>query len=382
MDGLTDARVVAVLLANAHGGGAERALIHVAGAMARRGRDVDLVLQRAVGPLMPEVDPAVNVVELRRSRLLTAWPALVSYLRRRRPEALLSGLAHLNVAAVLAVRAAATGTAVVLSAQNMIGPRVGVGRGLLGRGFGALVRRTYARADEIAAVSGGVADDVSATTGVSRAAIRVVPNPVPDAIHELAAEPLGTDWFDGPGPVAIAVGRLDPQKDHETLLRAIVLARREVDVRLVILGEGRLRPHLERLTADLGLHGAVSMPGFMANPYPAMRRADLFVLSSRFEGLANVVVEALALGTRIVATDCPSGPSEILHAGRYGALVPVGDPAALAQVMVAELRDRPTRPRPDLARYHLDAVTSSMLEVIDAAFAQRRVGGPPRRRAH
>jgi glycosyltransferase involved in cell wall biosynthesis len=137
--------------------------------------------------------------------------------------------------------------------------------------------------------------------------------------------------------VIVGAGRLQRQKDFPTLIRAFGLVRGEHPCRLIILGDGSGRSRLEGLAAELDLDADVDMPGFQANPYPFMARADLFVLSSAWEGSPNVLTEAMALGTPVVSTDCPSGPHELLDGGRFGPLVPVGDPQALARAMIETL---------------------------------------------
>ena len=146
-----------------------------------------------------------------------------------------------------------------------------------------------------------------------------------------AEEPCPHPWLTGGDrPVLLTVGRLAPQKDHATLLRAFAIVRRTRAARLVIFGEGTERARIESLRRDLGLEADVDLPGVTDNPYAAMRRASLFVLSSRFEGLPTVLVEALACGCPAVSTTCPSGPAEILAGGRHGVLVPPENPQALA----------------------------------------------------
>jgi glycosyltransferase involved in cell wall biosynthesis len=163
----------------------------------------------------------------------------------------------------------------------------------------------------------------------------------------LAREPLDHPWF-APGgpPVAMAIGSLRPVKDHQLLLRAFALVRRERDARLMILGDGPERGRLEGLIAELGLQDSVALPGFSANPYNYLAKAAVFVLSSISEALPTALIEALAVGTPVVATDCRCGPSEVLQGGRFGTLVPVGDAAALGKAILDALqgprRDVPT----------------------------------------
>jgi glycosyltransferase involved in cell wall biosynthesis len=193
----------------------------------------------------------------------------------------------------------------------------------------------YPMADELITVSDGVAEDMTAFTGIPRQRFRTIANPtVTDHIVSASRVVPDEPWLEQRlAPVIVAAGRLTGQKDFPTLLRAFAELSAGREVRLIILGEGRDRPQLETLVRQLALTDRVRMPGFIANPYPYFARADLFVLSSRWEGSPNVLVEALALGTPVVSTDCPSGPREILRGGACGRLVPVGDHAAMARAM-------------------------------------------------
>ena len=181
--------------------------------------------------------------------------------------------------------------------------------------------------------------EVAAAAGADRERIRVVYNPVvSQRMIDMAREPLDHPWFcPGAPPVVLAVGRLTAAKDYPALIRAFASARSERDMRLMILGNGEERPRLESLVAELGLGDCVSLPGFAANPYAYMEKAAVFALSSISEALPTGLIEALAVGVPIVATDCPSGPREVLQDGRFGALVPVGNAAALARAILDAL---------------------------------------------
>jgi glycosyltransferase involved in cell wall biosynthesis len=198
----------------------------------------------------------------------------------------------------------------------------------------------YARVDQVVAVSQGVAEDTLNITGLPQERVRVIRNPVVSPrMFELSREPVDHPWFNNLGaPIILGAGRLTPEKDFATLIRAFARIRVQKDCRLMILGEGRLRPDLEELAIDLNIADAVALPGFVSNPCAYMARASLFVLSSAWEGSGNVLTEATALGTPVVATDCPSGPRELLQDGRYGPLVPVGDADKLAEAMLETLQ--------------------------------------------
>lgn len=339
--------VVTTFVKNLLGGGAERVAVNLLQGLPPDVFTQELVLVSAWGPFLEQVPAHVKQLDLRRGHnVAAAVVPLVRYLRKRRPDVLLSHLAHANVAAVAAARLAGVGTRVVLVEHNDNSLLdAGRTRSAASRLMQAAKSRVYRQADVIVGVSHGVTQYVSRTFGVPQEKLRTVYNPVvsPELLAR-SREPLSHPWFaPGEPPVLLASGRLREQKDFSTLLQAFAQVRRAQPCRLVILGEGELRPELEAEVAERGLQNDVLLPGFVPNPYPYMRAAALFVLSSRWEGLPTVLVEAMACGTPVVATDCPSGPREILEGGRLGRLVGVADPAALAQALLAELA-QPTPP--------------------------------------
>jgi glycosyltransferase involved in cell wall biosynthesis len=205
------------------------------------------------------------------------------------------------------------------------------------------IRLLYQQADEIVAVSEGVKKDLMRITGLPPERITVIANPaVSNRIYTLAAAPPPHPWFaDTTIPVVLGAGRLTRQKDFPTLVRAFAKVKAVRACRLIILGDGNDREKLLSLARELKIDPDIDLPGFTSNPYAYLRRASLFVLSSIWEGSPNVLTEALALGTPAVATDCPSGPREILKDGAIGRLVPVGDPDALAAAMLSNLAAPP-----------------------------------------
>jgi glycosyltransferase involved in cell wall biosynthesis len=306
-----------------------------------RGHSVDVVVVSAVGSLRNSVPQGARLIELGGRRVVYSVFKLRRYLRRERPAALLSTLNTANAVAVLARSISGQSTRVVIrQALNLSKDltNAALGSALL-EGLG--VRWLYPRADAIAAVSRGVADDLLQRRYMRCTPIEVVPNPiVTNELRELANAPVEDDWLaSGAVPVVLGVGRLNRQKRFDVLIRAFAQVRTRVDSRLLILGEGEERGGLEELVRGLGLQEVVRLPGFAANPFPAMARSSVFVLSSDFEGLPGVLIQALACGTAVVATDCDSGPSEILQGGRFGRLVPVNDVAAMADAISATLRN-------------------------------------------
>ena len=361
---------VAIFTANMDGGGAERAMLKLAGGIAGHGYDVDLVLSRAEGHYLHEVPDAVRIIDLRARRVLSSIPGLVRYLRRERPTAMLTSMNYVNIVGIWARTLARVDTRLVVNEQNALSLEAAHSPRRRHRQMPRLIRRFYPWADGVVSVAQGTADDLVRTTGLRPAHIKVVHNPiVTPELRAMADAPLDHPWFGaGQPPVLLAVGRFTPQKDFGTLIRASAGVLEGGKARLLILGDGPERPHLEALVSSLGLEGSVGLPGWVGNPYPYMVRAAAFVLSSRWEGLPSVLIEALFCGAPVVATDCLSGPSEILEGGRFGLLVPVGDVDALAKGIAAALAGDVPPPPPDSWQpYGLETVVERYLEVLVGA---------------
>ncbi|MGM0629366.1 MAG: glycosyltransferase, partial [Patescibacteria group bacterium] len=201
----------------------------------------------------------------------------------------------------------------------------------------------YWLANGIVVNSEGSAEDLSRTAWIYRKSITVIDNPaVTSDMLEQAKEPAGHPWLkDKEAPVVLSVGRFHKQKDFPTLIKAFARRRRKEPMKLIILGEGEKREELEDLVKELGVEESVSMPGFVENPYAYMSKADVFVLSSLWEGQPNALIEALACGAPVISTECPSGPKEILEDGIYGELVPVSDEKAMAEAIGKVLKEEP-----------------------------------------
>ncbi|GAB4348865.1 MAG: glycosyltransferase [Immundisolibacter sp.] len=343
---------IAIFVSSWPRGAIQRLMLNLADEFAAAGHGIDLLTPRAKPPT-ERLPPGVRLLELapRLARLPGArrhkrWfvplalPALVRYLERERPAALLSGGEWPNVIALAARRLTGKPARVVVSEHIHVGASTAGAaarkrRHLLPR----LMARLYPAADAVVAVSEGVREDLLARFSLPAARVHAIYNPVITQPLLAAREaPLDDPWFapDAP-PVLLNVAQLRVQKDQATLLRAFAHVRQRRPARLLILGEGHLRPALEALARELGIAADVRMPGFVPNPLAYMRRARLFVLSSAWEGLPTVLIEALACGCPVVSTDCPSGPREILDGGRYGRLVPVGDVEALTAAIEAAL---------------------------------------------
>lgn len=343
-------------------------ILNLAEGLVGAGHAVDLVLVKAHGAHAHDLPAGVRVINLNASHTFTSLFALVHYLRQRRPAALLAAKDRAIKVAVVA-RALAR---VPLRLVGRLGTTVSAaleGRGRLRRAaWYAGMRLFYPGVDRIVAVSQGVADDVRRITGLPRERVGVVRNPVWTArLDRLAHGPVPHPWFaDASVPVIVGAGRLTRQKDFPTLVRAFARVRAQQSCRLIILGDGRQQSELMALAKALGVADDVALPGFQSNPYAFVARASLFVLSSSWEGSPNVLTEALALGVPVVATDCPSGPREILAGGRYGRLVAVGDADALARAMIETLaHPLPREFLMEAARpYSLEASTRGYLDAL------------------
>lgn len=341
----TDAPRLCIFLPSLDSGGVQRMFVHMARYFAEQARlRVDLVLGEAKGPHLAEVPESVRVIDLKSRRHLLAARPLARYLAEARPAALLTGMPHSNVVAVWARARAGVDTRVVISEHNPLGETLASGAGLSWRVMPPLIRRYYPRADAIIAVSNEVAASVARAAARAERRVSVVPNPaLTDECARRMREELEHPWFtDGAPPVVLSVGRLVDQKDFPTLVRAFARVRARRAARLLILGEGAQRGQIQALCDSLGLGGDVALPGHIDNPYPFYARSAVFALSSMFEGFGNVLVEAMAAGTSVVATRC-GGPAEILADGKYGPLTPVGDDQALAEA-IHSLLDHPTPP--------------------------------------
>ena len=342
----------AFFLPSLHGGGAERVIVNLAQGLAERGLPVDLVLVTAAGAFLDQLSPAIRVVDLRASRMLKSLGPLTTYLRRERPRVLVSSMSHANLVALWAAWLARRGTPVMVTVHTTMSQHGSPGGSLARKLWPYLLRTFYPWASRVVAVSQGAADDLARTSGLLRDRVDVIYNPViTPAVLAGANQAPDHPWF-GPGqpPVILGVGRLTRPKDFPTLIRAFAEVRRRRAARLIILGEGEDRSALTALIGELGVADDVALPGFRDNAPAYMAGAAVFVLSSAWEGLPTVLIEALAAGTRVVSTDCPSGPREILQDGRLGTLVPVGNVPALAAAIIEAL-ERPA------ARVPLDALT-------------------------
>ena len=380
-------RRVALLLTDLNGGGVQKMTLSLAGALAERGHEAMIVLYSARGVLNSQLPADVTLHHLKAGSRIAArlaplradplalprlllpvilprkpppglkyLPSLARFLQRHRPDALISAAPNCNLAAVWANRLAGGGSKVLISERTAPSKMLTKSASWRLRFLPALMHRTYQQADVIVSVSTALGDDLAEVARLPRQRVVTIYNPVVGPhLAEQAAQPVDHPWFaPGAPPVILSAGRLSAQKDFPTLIRAFAALRARREARLMILGgatadaKTELRQQdLLALADSLGVAADLCLTGFVANPYAYMARAQIFALSSAWEGFGNVLVEALACGCPVVSTDCPFGPAEILDGGRYGRLVPVGAFEAMADAM-AELMASP--PDPDLLR--------------------------------
>jgi glycosyltransferase involved in cell wall biosynthesis len=321
---------------------------NLANALVSRGIRVDVVIaNRPESDYLDEVRPEVRLVDIDASPAAFGFPRLLRYLRRENPEVTLSFEPGGHLMLLAARKLLGGRFRAAASIQNLhsreFGTDIGKARSLRLRSMSLALPRM----DHVIAVAGRVADDVVENFGVPRDLVEVIYNPILTGdIQEKASRSVDHPWFGDCGPpVVVSVGRLTRQKNYPLLLRAFRELTHEREARLVVFGKGEELGRLESLTGTLGLQGSVSFPGFVDNPFAHVARADAFILSSDWEGLPSVLIEALAVGCPVVSTDCPSVPREILADGRFGRLVPMCDPVRLADAIAATLDEETDRSR-------------------------------------
>jgi len=326
---------VALLLPDLRPGGAERVGVNLANEFASRGFAVDLVLMQRQGELLPLVNPEVSIVDLASPRVRYAVRPLAAYLKKRKPTALLANMWPLTVTAIAVSRLARLRIRVVVVEHAPWSVFIRTHKFLHRVAIRLSMRFLMPWADERVGVSGGVATDLELLARLRAGTVHAVFNPVTGFKAQASPGPemsTAQAWVNSFGKKVIAIGALKSEKRFDRLLHAFARLP-DRDTVLMILGEGGERKNLETLAQTLSIDGRVFLPGFTRNPAYYLRRADLFVLSSDYEGFGNVVAEALEQGTPVVSTDCPYGPREILEDGKYGTLVPAGDVGALARAM-------------------------------------------------
>jgi len=326
---------IAIFMPSFGDGGVERMLVNLAGGLADRGLEVDFVTRRGTEPYLDALDPRVALVETGRSGLFDIQPVLQRYLREASPDFVLCGKDRAALAFLLARAMARGRSRLIMRPGTNFSARLAEMSPWSRWRKRWLIRTTHRAAVAVVGNSVDICHDIADVADLAPQRVHLIRNPVvTPRLKQQAAVALDHPWFAaGEPPVIMGVGRLGQVKGFDVLLQAFARVRKHRHCRLLILGDGRLRAELEALAARLGVADDFALPGFDPNPYRYLTRAALFVLSSRREGSPNALTEALALGTPVVSTDCPSGPRELLADGEVAPIVPVDDVEALAAAM-------------------------------------------------
>ncbi|KJZ36901.1 glycosyltransferase [Pseudomonas sp. B21-040] len=363
-----------IILHDLSAGGAEKMMTRLAGALVDAGNDVTLLMLTGGGVNAAYLDPRVKKVELRSPRSSRAVPALVRFLRQNRFDAQLAALTHVNVIAIVAAALSGTLSRLHVSERNAFSHDKHVNPDFMVRVAYTVAPLLYRLIpNPVICVSRGVAQDLIDTTIARRQDVTIADNPVLDNdFREKPHQPPSHPWLlEASNPVIVAVGRLAPQKGFDTLITAFA-ALPNRDARLIIFGEGVLRDQLLEQARKLGVGHRLDLPGYTHEPMAEVAAADCFVLSSRFEGSPNALVEALSTGTRVVSTRCPHGPQDILINGVVAPLVAVDDPMALAQAIALQL----STPREEHRQARLDAAARFMNASAVKTYLSALLGSP------
>jgi len=355
-----DGKTIAFVLPDLRAGGAERVAITLMHSFRAAGHRVEFVLMEKKGELLGEIPADVKIIDLGALRTRGAIRPLAHYFREGRPDAAHISLWPLTVAAIIAHQLARSDSRLVVSDHAALS-RQFAGRPFTLAAVSLTTRLFYLRADARVMVANAAADDLARLAGLPRSSLEVIYNPVERPVGSAVPSPeIEAMWGEADGRI-ITVGSLKQQKNHALLIRSFARLRGRRAAKLMILGSGPLEAELKRQAATMGLADNVIFPGFAADPWPYYASADLFVLSSDYEGYPLVMIEAMRCGLPIVSTDCESGPREILDSGKFGRLVSTGDEVAFAEAMAEELA-RPHSP---------DSMRQRAEELSGAGTAQR-----------
>ncbi len=358
---------IAFFISGLRPGGIGRVIANLSSGFVERGIQVDILVTRNIEAYYEDIHPDVNLINLKTGRVIKSMIPLVSYLKQNQPYTFISANDYVNLVAIWAWKLSGV-SAKMVATVHVDRTNIKIPRTFKNRLFRFLVCKTYTKAEHIVAVSSGVAENVSKLFEVPLHVVKVINNPIfDDRIAIKAKERYAHEWLiNKKCPVIIAVGRLTRQKDFPTLMRAFKNLLVHRSAKLIILGDGEEKADLLCLSARLGLEDALHFAGFVDNPYSYISRADVLAVSSIYEGFGNVIVEAMALGTTVVSTDCPSGPAEILGNGKYGYLVPVGNSDTMAEA-ISKAIDTPINVdllKQRAADYSVSNITNAYLNMI------------------
>ena len=331
---------IVIILPDLGGGGAERLHVNLAKDWVNRGHNVDFFLMRKTGELLDSLPREINIINLKAKRLRQAIIPIAKSIKNIKPDIVLSAMWPLTSITVIAWLISGRKSKLFLSDHVILSLDSVYNLNIALFFVRALIVSTYHFARGIIAVSNDVKKDLCHLGNLPDEKVRVIYNPAAIGVSTRKHDARLSDrlWGKKHTKKILSVGSLKDEKDYKTIIEAIALIQPSINIKLIILGEGSFRYQLEQLINSLGLEENISLPGFFVDPYPWYLSADLFVLSSKWEGFGNVIVEALECGVPVVSTDCPGGPREILEDGYYGKLVKVGDAVALANAIKESLR--------------------------------------------
>lgn len=334
----TEFKHIALIIGSMRMGGAEKASVNLLNEFAGRGIQCDLVLVHNEGELLGELHKNIRVFPLGKSRTIFSGPALCRYFKDIKPQVIIAAQTHVQLLCLWSRNKVAKHIPVILNEHSNFSTNQPPGffkRNFIRR----LANTLFPSAQAITAVSKGVAEDLSKEFPGLSSKISILHNAV--VTKELISksnEPVQLPWNEVPSiPVILGAGRLVYDKDFNVLIEAVAIVRKQKRIRLVILGDGEEYKKIRTLANNLNFGEDILLNGYTKNPFSWMRISGLFVLSSRREGLPMVLIEAMACGCKVISTDCPSGPKEILQNGKFGKLIPVGDVQAMAKAIKDEL---------------------------------------------
>lgn len=332
-------RRIVFFIPSLRGGGAEVSMVRLANAMAVRGMKSTLLVLERAGQWEKSVGEGVELIALGTRRASRSIVPLIRFFLEKKPDIFISNLAHLNLISTVAHRVSRSSAKLILVEHNHLKSRSIWEKDAPNRFLLMGIRWLYKRADRVLAVSEGVRQNLIQQFDLQPEQVRVLNNPIDIGQIELARkDEIDHPWFKDPNVrVVIGVGRLIYLKGWDYLIEALGIVRRGIDARLILMGEGDIKSALLAQAVELGLNSVVEIVDFQTNPYAWMASSDVFVLPSRSEGFGIALVEAMAVGVPVVASDCLSGPGEILSGGSYGLLVPVGDVQVMADSIIALL---------------------------------------------
>lgn len=362
-------KTIALFIPTLYGGGAEKAFVSLGIALSNRGYNIDFLVRNNQNPIKKEFSKKIQIVDFNKKRMARTIIPLMVYLISTKPYALISALYLPNAIAIMASKFTGSKTKIITTIHSMDSLKDYSKKSLANHVEKKVVLHFTNQAKCIVAVSKGAAEYSSRLFKIPIKNYYIIYNPLEIEEVTIKSNQIAEDEYfqNDKFPIIISIGRLNPVKDYETLLEAFQIVRSKIPAKMLILGEGTLRGKLEQNIAKYKLGKDVLLPGYINNPYPYLKQADVFVSSSLHESFGLVLIEAMAVGCPIVSTDCPGGVKEVLGDGKYGKLVPVGDPEAMANAILESLSEKPKPVSSEwLNQFSLDIIVNKYIDLIEA----------------